>query len=83
MTDGQDIVERINQLPPYNNPATALAKKAAAHIEALEAQLAARDAEIAAWLRGQAALSTIFASDNIVANIANAIAAGQYRKDGE
>lgn len=94
-----DIVERISQLPPYNNPATALARKAAAEIErlrlelgmaqrtvadlsserrTLQDELAARDAEIAAWLRGlPRCVNTRLCND-----LADAIASGLYREKG-
>jgi hypothetical protein len=51
-------------------------EEAAATIESLRAELAARDAEIAAWLRGAYA-----AGASLDPQLATAIASGQYRKD--
>lgn len=65
-------------------------KRLAAEIERLRAELAARDAEIAAWLRAlahadklQIALGAIFVRTHaweIAEDLATAIASGEYRK---
>lgn len=79
-----DLVARLQKMadkiglhlsdPPKVPQDAALMLEAAARISALEAQLAARDAEIAAWLRGQSSTGLFFAT---------AIESGAYRKDAQ
>lgn len=62
---------------------TADVTEAADRIEALQAQLEARDAEIAAWLRAGAFFCNQVGPANsaMFARLATAIEAGEYRKD--
>lgn len=79
-----DIVERLRMADckldgrALEDHADALCHEAASEIERLRGELAARDAEIAAWLRGGGAY---LAYGSICEAIATAIASGSYRKD--
>jgi hypothetical protein len=75
MTD--DLKARMKQEATYGympHAARLALQEGAARIEALEAQLAARDAEIAGWLRRQSSTGDFFA---------DAIERGEHLQGGE
>ena len=81
MTDHSDLVARLLSRP-NDSPMHAehLMDEAAATIEALRAELAARDAEIAAWLRGQSHVRAGTYIGEVYVMLARAIESGLYRE---
>lgn len=95
MADEKDIVERLRTVDVSWSQVGEWCAEAAAEIASLRAALAARDAEIAAWLRdgatfahamadqhGNAPSSTALRTQaDTFATAADAIASGQYRQE--